>query len=83
MKEYEAIAKQIKKASMNLSFPVFVIYFVSVDKEAKDKVQKEAAKATRDKKLIEYRKVWLEDIIPNWEKKYGINSYLVHVLHII
>lgn len=54
IKEYEEISKQIKKA---------------MEKEAKDKEKKEALKSTREKKLVEYRKVWTEEILPNWEKK--------------
>lgn len=54
IKEYEEISKQIKKA---------------MEKEAKDKVKLEVQKSGREKKLIEYRKVWVEDIIPHWEQK--------------
>jgi len=54
IKEYEEISKQIKKA---------------MEKEEKDKVKKEALKTTREKKMMEYRKIWMEEILPNWEKK--------------
>lgn len=55
IREYEEISKQIKKA---------------MEKEAKEKVKKEAQKCTREKRLVEYRKVWNEEILPNWEKKH-------------
>jgi hypothetical protein len=41
-----------------------------VDKEAKEKQKKENLKSSREKKLVEFRKVWLEEVLPNWEKKY-------------
>jgi hypothetical protein len=53
IKEYEEISKQIKKA---------------MDKEAKDKQKKENLKSSREKKLVEFRKVWVEEVLPNWEK---------------
>jgi len=53
IKEYEEISKQIKK---------------SMEKEAKDKQKKENLKSSREKKLVEFRKVWVEEVLPNWEK---------------
>lgn len=41
-----------------------------VEKEAKEKQKKESLKSSREKKLIEFRKVWVDDVLPNWEKKY-------------
>jgi hypothetical protein len=43
-----------------------------VEKEAKDKQKKENLKSSREKKLVEFRKVWVEEVLPNWEKKYVI-----------
>lgn len=54
IKEYEEISKQIKKA---------------MEKEAKEKQKKETLKSSREKKLLEFRKVWVEEVLPNWEKK--------------
>lgn len=54
IKEYEEISKQIKKA---------------MEKEAKDKQKRDNLKCSREKKLIEFRKVWIEEVLPQWEKK--------------
>lgn len=54
IKEYEEISKQIKKA---------------MEREAKEKQKRDSLKTSREKKLIEFRKVWVEDVLPNWEKK--------------
>jgi hypothetical protein len=40
-----------------------------VEKEAKEKQKKETLKSSREKKLVEYRKVWVEEVIPHWEQK--------------
>lgn len=53
IKEYEEISKQIKKA---------------MEKEAKEKQKKDVLKCSREKKLIEFRKVWVEEVLPQWEK---------------
>jgi len=37
----------------------------------KEKEKRESAKQEREKKLIEYKKTWTEDIIPNWESRKG------------
>lgn len=54
MKEYDEISKQIKK---------------SLEKEAKEKQKQDVLKSSREKKLIEFRKVWVDDVLPRWEQK--------------
>jgi len=39
-----------------------------MDREAKEKQKQENLKSSREKKLIEFRKVWVEEVLPNWEK---------------
>lgn len=56
MKEYEDIAKQIKK---------------SMEKDAKEKAKQDQLRCEREKKMPEYRRMWVEEVIPNWEKKKG------------
>ena len=46
-----------------------------MDKEAKDKQKKQSLKSSREKKLVEFRKVWVEDVLPNWEKKYDSSPF--------
>jgi len=53
IKEYEEISKQIKKA---------------MNQEAKDKQKRDIIKSARDKKLLEFRKIWVEEVLPQWEK---------------
>jgi len=43
----------------------------SKQKELKEKEKKWQAKQERERKLNEYKKIWSEDVIPNWESRKG------------
>ncbi|EFA86347.1 RabGAP/TBC domain-containing protein [Heterostelium album PN500] len=53
-REYEEIQKKAKK---------------KLEKEAKDKERLDILRKEKEKALIEARKIWEDDIIPNWKKK--------------
>ena len=41
-----------------------------MEKDAKEEAKKDVLRKEREKKMPEYRRMWLEEVIPNWQKKY-------------